>query len=81
MNSEKDEDERFKGLKSAAPYMGLGIQLAATVVLMFFLGKWLDDEFELFPYLTIIFSIFGAFAAIYNFIKVVLELNKKNEKN
>lgn len=69
--------------KEAGPYLGLGTQLAATIVLMFFIGKWLDEKFETFPVLSIIFSFFGGFAGIYNFIKAVLNLNekKKIEKN
>ncbi|MBU2494454.1 MAG: AtpZ/AtpI family protein [Bacteroidetes bacterium] len=69
--------------KEAGPYLGLGTQLAATIVLMFFLGKWLDGKFDIFPTLTIIFSFLGGFAGIYNFIKSVLQKNEKNkiEKN
>jgi len=57
----------------------LGTQLAATMVLMFFLGKWLDEKFRLFPLLTILLSLFGGFAGVYNFIKSVLNLNKKEK--
>lgn len=59
------------------PYLGLGTQLAASVVLMFFLGKYLDEKFSLFPWLTISFSALGSFAGIYNFVKSVLNLNQK----
>jgi F0F1-type ATP synthase assembly protein I len=70
-------------LREIGPYLGLGTQLAATIVLMLFLGKWLDEEFELFPILTILFAFLGGSAGIYNFIKTVLKLNekKKVEKN
>jgi F0F1-type ATP synthase assembly protein I len=65
--------------REVAPYLGLGTQLAATIILMFFLGRWLDDQFNLNPLLTIIFSFLGGFAGIYNFIKTVLQLNKKKK--
>ncbi len=61
------------------PYLGLGTQLAATIVLMFFLGRWLDAQFETHPALTIVFSFFGGFAGVYNFIKTVLNMNKKKK--
>lgn len=79
----EDKSGLFKSYRDAGPYLGLGFQLAATVVLMFFLGRWLDGQFETFPILTIIFSIIGSGAGIYNFIKTVLDLNKKkkSEKN
>ena len=67
--------------REAGPYLGLGTQLAATIVLMFFLGRWLDGEFDTEPVLTICFSFLGGFAGIYNFIKAVLNLNKRNKIN
>ncbi len=67
--------------REVGPYLGLGTQLAATIIIMFFLGKWLDDEFETQPVLTIIFSFFGGFAGIYNFIKTTLNMNKKKEED
>ncbi len=66
--------------KDAAPYMGLGVQLAATIVLMLFLGNWLDKKLNLYPILTIAFSFFGGFAGLYNFIKTVLDLNERKKK-
>lgn len=81
MKNSDQQKSYGESLKDVAPYMGLGVQLAATMVLMFFLGKWLDSKFEIYPVLTIIFLFLGAAAGIYNFIKVVLQINRKNEKN
>ena len=80
---EKTSQKIANSYKEAGPYLGLGTQLAATIVLMFFLGRWLDQKLDLFPILTILLSFFGGFAGIYNFIKSVLKLNekKKIEKN
>ena len=80
---EKTSQKIANSYKEAGPYLGLGTQLAATIVLMFFFGRWLDQKLDLFPILTIILSFFGGFAGIYNFIKSVLKLNekKKIEKN
>jgi F0F1-type ATP synthase assembly protein I len=63
--------------KQIGPYLGLGTQLAATVVLMFFLGRWLDEMLSTMPLFIILFSLAGSSAGIYNFIKAVLNLNKK----
>ncbi|MBU1098461.1 MAG: hypothetical protein CVV23_11835 [Ignavibacteriae bacterium HGW-Ignavibacteriae-2] len=72
-----------KSFKDVGPYLGLGTQLAATVVLMFYIGYLLDDYLESKPVFTIIFSFVGGAAGVYNFIKTVLNLNKKDkfEKN
>ena len=77
------EDKNLKSIsnsyKTYGPYLGLGTQLAATIILMFFLGRWLDDQFGTYPILIIVFSILGGFAGIYNFINTVLKLNQKNK--
>ncbi len=65
--------------RDIGPYLGLGTQLAATIILMFFAGRWLDGKFNTEPLFIIIFSILGGFAGIYNFIKTVLQLNKKKK--
>jgi hypothetical protein len=42
-----------KVYRSVGPYIGLGMQLAVTVVAMMFLGIWLDGIFNLEPVLTL----------------------------
>lgn len=79
MKQNKKENNLINTYKEIGPYLGLGTQLAATIVLMFFLGKWLDEKFELYPILTIVFSFLGGSAGIYNVIKSTLNLNKKNK--
>lgn len=70
----------IEGYKKIGPYLGLGTQLAATIILMFFLGYWLDKKFNTYPVLILIFSFLGGFAAIYNFIRSVLKLSSKKDK-
>jgi ATP synthase protein I len=62
-----------KYYKEIGPYVGLGIQLAATVTICVFIGIWLDHQFETSPVLTIVLAFFGVFAGMYNFIKSVLK--------
>lgn len=79
--SEENYTSKFSdSYRKIGPYLGLGTQLAATIILMFFLGRWLDYKFNTEPFLMILFSFSGGFAGIYNFIKTVLQLNKKNDK-
>ena len=77
VNQSKKDNSLAKTYKEIGPYLGLGTQLAATIILMFFLGKWLDEKFNLHPILTISFSFIGGFAGIYNVIKSTINLNKK----
>ena len=81
----RDEIEKKSSTKltdsyrNVGPYLGLGTQLAASIILMFFLGRWLDVKFNSSPLLVLICSFIGGFAGIYNFIKTVMELNEKNK--
>lgn len=80
MTKENYSSKFSEGYRKIGPYLGLGTQLAATIILMFFIGRWLDNQFNTSPFLMIFFSFLGGFAGIYNFIKTVLELNKKIDK-
>lgn len=71
---DKGGDKNF--VQSVGPYLGLGLQLAATVVVMVFVGIWLDGKFSTTPYLTIVCSLLGIFAALYNFLKTVIKSDK-----
>lgn len=57
-------------------YLGLGLQLAVTVVVMAFLGMWLDEKLDTNPWMTVACSFLGIFAALYTFIKTVLKSGK-----
>ncbi len=73
----KDEKgEQKNSIVEYGPYLGLGLQLAITVVAMVFLGIWLDKKFMTSPILTIVCSFLGVFAGLYNFIKTVLKSGK-----
>jgi F0F1-type ATP synthase assembly protein I len=77
---QKKADQKLANTyREIGPYLGLGTQLAASIILMFFLGKWLDERFELTPILTIVFSFIGGFAGIYNVIVSTIKLNKKKK--
>jgi ATP synthase protein I len=81
MSKEDEPNKVTRYYKEVGPYLGTGIQLAVTVVLMFFLGRWIDSLTGTEPLFTLLFALFGIAAGIYNFIKTVLSLsNSENEK-
>jgi ATP synthase protein I len=75
-NKDDNEDGRSNFAVNYGPYLGLGLQLAATVIVMVFLGIWLDGKFDTSPWLTVIFSFLGIASSLYNFIKTVLKSYK-----
>ena len=79
MKEDKEKTSYPKIYREVGPYLGLGFQLAASIVIMLFIGYWLDSWLKIYPILTIIFAMFGGFAGLYNVIKTVLDLNKKKK--
>lgn len=78
---QKSTEKISQSFKNVGPYLGLGTQLAASIILMFFLGRWLDEKFNSTPLMILICSFIGGFAGIYNFIHTVLQLNKKKKND
>lgn len=71
-------EKKGKSYREFAPLSGLGIQMAATIGAMVWFGYWLDSKLDTKPWLLIFFALFGSFAGLYNFIKTVLSVQKKN---
>ena len=74
-----DESSLNKSFKDAGPYLGLGVQLAATIVIMILAGSWLDEKFNYSPWFTVVLGLFGGFAGTYNLIRTVIQLGKKQD--
>lgn len=78
MTEDKKDRNPFSSelFKDYAPYLGLGIQLAATILILVFVGIWLDGKFNSSPYLTLMFSFLGIITGMYHFIKAVTRIGK-----
>ena len=67
-------------MTSVGPLLNLGLQLAVSVVLMFFVGRWLDMKFGTEPWLMIAGLVLGATAGFINFFKTAIALGKQQDK-
>jgi F0F1-type ATP synthase assembly protein I len=76
----KEEEKKFGELmQSAAPYMTLGLQIAVTVVLFLFIGKFADDRFGTKPWLMVAGIVIGFAGGMIHFFREVIELSNKEE--
>ncbi len=66
-------------MRSIAPYLTMGIQLAIPVVLFFFLGKWLDNKYNTSPWLMFSGLILGAVGGMIKFIQSVMALGRQQD--
>lgn len=75
-----DENSGFaKSMREVGPYLGLGLQLAATIVGFVLIGSWLDKKYGSSYLYTIIGGVLGISLGIYNLIKTVNDLDKRNK--
>lgn len=78
-------DELFPGLgqtyRDIAPYLTLGIQLAATVVIFFLIGWWLDTRNDTSPTFKLIGLLIGSVGGMVKFLRSVSELSKKDKSS
>lgn len=75
MPQKKPEPPRGSVHKDLAPFIGLGSQLAASVIGCGFLGWWLDGKFGTTPWLMIGLGFFGAVAGMTHFIRAAMHAN------
>jgi F0F1-type ATP synthase assembly protein I len=75
--SKKDPGGVGESYREWGPYLSLGLQLAASVLVFFFLGNWLDEKYGTKPTYAIIGSVLGFVGGFIKFYKTVIELGKK----
>lgn len=66
-----------RGLREAAPFLGLGTTLAVTVLAGLGGGYWLDRQLGTRPLLLLLGGTFGLAAGLYHFFKTVAGLQKR----
>jgi ATP synthase protein I len=59
-------------------YAGLGIQLAASILIFVFIGRWLDRKTGLEPLFTILGAFLGFGGTMWSLIR---QLNKENQED
>lgn len=60
-----------ESLREFAPFLGLGVQLAAAVLVFFLVGWWVDGEWGTAPWGRLIGVIVGASGGLLKFMKTV----------
>ncbi len=83
INGKSPLNDLNQSLKEVGPYLGIGVQLAATIILMVIIGQWLDQKFEKDYLFTIVFAILGVASGMYNLLRTLnyLEKRKKSKDN
>ena len=68
-----------ESLREVAPYLTLGIQLAAAIVFFFLIGWWLDSKYDTSPVLKLVGLLVGAVGGMIKFLRSAAEMGKKEK--
>lgn len=83
-NKIRSNDPPDKGIGNAlrqyAPYLTLGFQLAAAVVVFFLIGVWIDDAYGMSPLFKLIGLFVGTVGGFIKFFRSISQLDKENKK-
>ncbi|MBS1538687.1 MAG: AtpZ/AtpI family protein [Bacteroidetes bacterium] len=69
-SSPKDSNKIYREL---APYMALGSQMTATLVVFGGLGWWIDSSYQTSPMWLVILLVVGVIVAMVGFIRTALK--------
>jgi len=77
---EKKISDIAKVYREIGPYLGLGTQLALSIIVFLFIGRWVDSQLETYPIFLLVGAFIGAVGGFYHFIKTVIQLGEKKKK-
>jgi len=66
-------------IRSLLSYSSLGIEMGLSVAIGIALGFFLDKVFKTYPYLTIIFMIFGIVSGFRTVYRIAKKMERKDE--
>ena len=72
----RDPEAPEPAVVSLARYSGLGLQLAASVVVFMLAGRWLDGKLGTGQWLTLVGALVGGAAGFYSLFRQVVKSSK-----
>jgi F0F1-type ATP synthase assembly protein I len=81
VDAEKQKRETQSIYREVSPYLTLGFQLAAVIVIFFFLGEWVDRRFGIDPVGKLAGALIGMIGGFIRFFKSVASLIASEERN
>ncbi|MCX5804234.1 MAG: AtpZ/AtpI family protein [Proteobacteria bacterium] len=74
-------DSKKDVVRSLISYSSLGLEMGLSVAIGVAIGYFLDSYFKTYPYLTVIFMIFGIVAALKTIYTLLKRVKRENERD
>lgn len=73
--------QRESVMQQLAPYLTLGVQLAAAVCVSAVVGWWIDETFSTQPWVLLGGVVVGSIVGLVQFLRVVAQLGKRAQRD
>ena len=78
---EKPESDLGSAFRQAGPYLSLGVEFAASILICLGAGWWADRRFQTSPWLTLSGAFFGMTAGFVNLYRTAAGIQKRDRRN
>lgn len=79
MQGDSKQSSLAQAYRQAGPYLSLGVEFVAAILLCLFVGRWLDGKLGTFPLLMLTGAFLGAAAGFYHLFRTVLRLQEEEK--
>lgn len=79
LESRPGAESQKTGWAGVGPLFSQGIQLALTVVVLFFVGDWLDKKWGTSPWLMLVGLFIGIVGGLIKFSRTALEAGREED--
>jgi F0F1-type ATP synthase assembly protein I len=76
----KSAGDMARVYREMGPYLGLGTQLALSIIVFLFIGRWVDGQLKTEPAFMLVGAFMGAVGGFYHLIKTVIQLGEKKKE-
>jgi ATP synthase protein I len=74
------KDDTKKYIRQLAMASTIGFQVAFAIFIGLGIGVWLDSKFDTFPWLALVFMVFGVVAGFLNYYRFARNQQKEEEE-
>ncbi len=79
--SRADHKGLMKVYRELSPYLNIGYTLVFAILLFTYIGQYLDQRWEVTPWMSLAGALCGITVGFYHLFKVALKPSKKNPEN